>query len=365
MSRNNDVYKVLVTKGNKAPIVKDKKVTDLLPGQVGVFDYHTNKSIDATSAPTVKDFYLAVGLDKDNDGITDDIMKSSGSHIQKRNVVGYANKAYQAPQDLLIELAGYTADCNTEYGVKLEIKNQEIYVLQGFNQFTETYVIKTGCCDPTDENCPEIDQNELTLRLFHEISINPNGFLTPFMVDAAATDLTKVLTVADVEKIILDNKTADEADKKKTKLFIQASTLKIRNFCDVNLGYFYPRQTHISVTKIEGFKCNGEVNVVKPIIYEQGSGYDVKQLEYYAKGFGEEGPYRLHSILGVAKQVHYNTDQNAKYNMLALTYDQFSLGGFLEYLHNEASVIAIPKDDSTTETGLVEIIEALGITETV
>lgn len=365
MARNNDVNKILVTAGNQAPIGVGKKVTDLAPGQIGLFDYGTNMSLDAAGAAKSKNFYFAVGLDKDGDGVTDDIMKSSGSHIQKENVVGYSHKKYQAPKNLLVELTDYLGECGAEYGVKLEVRNQEIYAIQGYNQYVKTFTIKTGCCDPLDPNSPEIDSNTITIQLSEEINMNPDNFLKAYMVDKDATDLTVVLTKEQVEAYIEANKTAADADKKFTKILIETDTLAIKNFCDVNLGYFYPRQTTLNITKLEGFKCNGTVNVLQPIVYEEGSGYDVKQLEYYSKGFGEEGPYRLHSVLGVAKQVHYNTDQKAKYDLIALTYDQFSLGAWLEYLHNEASTIAVPKDDTTTLTALKALITGLGIEETV
>ena len=48
MSRNNDVFHLLVTKGNQAVLAKDKKVVELAPGQIGVFNYDTNLSIAAT-----------------------------------------------------------------------------------------------------------------------------------------------------------------------------------------------------------------------------------------------------------------------------------------------------------------------------
>ena len=63
MSRNNDVFHLLVTKGNQEVLAKDKKVTELLPGQIGIFNYDTNLSFDATVATAPRNFYLAVGVD--------------------------------------------------------------------------------------------------------------------------------------------------------------------------------------------------------------------------------------------------------------------------------------------------------------
>ena len=49
MSRNNDVFQVLVPTGNQAILAKDKPIGDLAVGQFGVFSYKDNISVDALS----------------------------------------------------------------------------------------------------------------------------------------------------------------------------------------------------------------------------------------------------------------------------------------------------------------------------
>ena len=138
MSRNNDVFQVLVTKGDQEVLAANNTVADLAPGQIGVFDYNTNLSIGLLGGIVPRNFYLAVGLDTDGDTVTDDIMKSAGSHIQARNLAFYSFRPHTAGQPLKVVLKNYTADCETEYGIKLELRNQEIYRTQGYNQFTKT-----------------------------------------------------------------------------------------------------------------------------------------------------------------------------------------------------------------------------------
>ena len=130
------------------------------------------------------------------------------------------------------------------------------------------------------------------------------------------------------------------------------------NIFNINLQYFYPRQTWINASKIEGFKCNGSVVVVNAPTYEEGSGYDIKQLEYMAKGWGES-PYRVSNLNGVADERAYNTVVTTNYNQIALTYDQFSIGAWLEYYNNFASIVAVPTADTTTSVALLAILDAL------
>ena len=165
MSRNNDVFQVLVTKGNQAVLAKDKKVTELAPGQIGVFDFNTNLSIDATTTAIPRNFYFAVGLDPNGTGSITDIAKSSGSHIQGKNIAFYSFRPHTPGRPMKVLLKDYVANCETEYGIKLELRNQEIYKTQGYNQFTKSYTMVTGCCNCAAP-CDIKDANEITRDLF-------------------------------------------------------------------------------------------------------------------------------------------------------------------------------------------------------
>lgn len=367
MSRNNDVFQVLVTSGNQAVLAAGNGVADLAPGQIGVFDFNTNVSIDATSTP--RNFFLAVGLDTDGDAATDDISKSAGSHIQARNLVAYSYRPHTAGQPMKVVLSDYTADCETEYGIKLELRNQEIYRSQGYNQFTKTYSIVTSCCNGCEPTCPSGDANEITKQLKENINNDEQGLVTAIAI--ARQDLTILthgtsadiatgaeVSDADLEALMVFNAAqADPADYVYTDLEITTVTQAINSFCSVNTKYFYPRQTVAIATKIAGFDCNGTLTVTQQAAFEEGAGYDVKQLEYEAKGWSES-PYRVSTLLGLAKDTTFNADASEQYDVFALTYDQFSIGAWLEYLNNEATMIAIPATDTITRNALVAVLDA-------
>lgn len=368
MSRNNDVFQVLVTKGNLAALAAGSRVTALAPGQIGVFDSNTNLSIDGTGLN--RNFYLAVGLDLDGDGVTDDVAKSSGSNIQKRNIQYYSFRPHTAGRTMKVKLGGYTADCETEYGIKLELRNQEIYRTQGYNQFTKTYSIVTGCCDGCTPTCPSGDANEITKLLKININNDPSGLIVARAI--ARQDVTtathgtsvdintgEVVSDADLEALMAFNAAqADVADFVYTDLEIETVTQALRTFGDLNLNYFYPRETVVIASKIEGFKCNGTLTTTQTAVFEEGNGYDIKQLEYVAKGF-KESPYRLSTLNGVADPKVYNTVATEKYDQIALTYDQFSIGAWLEYYNNLATIIAIPEASTVTRQSIITILDRL------
>ena len=373
MSRNNDVFHLLVTNGNQAVLAKDKKVTELLPGQIGVFDYSTNLSFDATVTAAPRNFYLAVGLDAGN-GTLGDIMKSAGSHVQGKNIAFFSFRPYTPGRPMKVLLKDYVANCNTEYGVKLELRNQEIYRTQGYNQFTKTYTMKTSCCDGCEPTCPSGDANEITRQLLISVLNDPSGLITARAVARQAlttathgvsVNIAKggVVSDADLKAIMTYNAAqTDAADFVYTDLEFETVPQTIQDFTSVSLNYMYPRQTVAILSKVIGFECTGAIEVTQTAVFEEGAGIDVKQLEYIAKGW-TEGPYRVSNINAVAENRNFVTDAIAKYDVFALTYDQFSLGGWLEYLHNQASIIAIPTTDATTRNGLAAILDKVTVAQ--
>lgn len=370
MSRNNDVFHLLVTKGNQAVLAKDKKVTELLPGQIGIFNYDTNLSFDATVTTAPKNFYLAVGIDAGN-GTTGDIMKSAGSHVQGKNIAFYSFRPYTPGRPMKVLLKDYVANCETEYGVKLELRNQEIYRTQGYNQFTKTYMMKTSCCDGCEPTCPSGDANEITKQLFININNDPSGLVkanikprTGAVLPSGVTvDANGNLTIEQVDTIMAYNAAqTNPANFVYTDLEIETVPQTIQDFSAVSLNYMYPRQTVAILTKVGDFKCSGTVVTTQTAVFEEGAGIDIKQLEYKTKGW-TESPYRVSTVNGVADNRIFITDANAKYDVFALTYDQFSLGGWLEYFHNQASIIAIPTTDTITRNGLAAILDKVAVAQ--
>jgi len=365
MARNNDVFRVLVTREDHPVLPVGEQVTDLLPGQIGVFNASTNVSIDG-SVPT-KNFYLAVGVDKDGDGVTDDIIKSTGSSIQTKNIKFYSYRPHTASRPMKVVLKDYVADCETEYGIKIEMRNQQIYRSQGYNQFTKTYSLKTSCCTGCTPTCPSGDANEITRLLYINMMNDTTGLIKPHILprgDVAAAGVTPdpvtgYLTLADIDTIMAYNATqTDVEDYVFTDLEIETVTQAINNFCNVNTNYFYPRETVIIPTLVGNFRCNGTLEITQEAAFEEGNGYDIKQLEYEANGW-TQGHYRVSSLLGLAQDRTFNADVREKYDQFALTHDQYSQGAWLEYFANQATLLAIPAEDTTTRDEIVAILDAL------
>ena len=139
---------------------------------------------------------------------------------------------------------------------------------------------------------------------------------------------------------------------------VTTNSLAVNEFCNINTLYLKPRETVMIVSLTSGFDCGGTVEVIQDVAYEQGSGYDVRQREYKAGGWnGKPGPYRVSELNGVASNgFKYFSDTDTKYNRVNLTYDQFSIGGWQEYLNNLATEIYFPVG---TEAGLKDFLAIL------
>ena len=357
MSRNNDVFQVLVTKGNQAVLAAGKGVTDLLPGQAGVFSFESNLSIDGT-VPT-RNFYVAVGLDEDGDGVTDNIRKSAGSHIQTRNIAFYSYRPFEAGRPMILEFKDFKTKCGEQYGIAIEFRNQQIYRTQGYVQFKVNYVVEGICCDGCSTGCESGDDNLVAKKLVDAINNDPRGF-----VKAEMFNTTTNAVVTDYDAFVAANLTVntDSNLANDVKLGIRLTSIpqKINKFMGIDTKYFHMRETFLVPSKLIGFECNGEFSVKQTAKVTQGLGYDIQYLEYLAGGWnGNPGPYRTYRVNCLAKPITYVAETNTQYGILALTYDQFSVGGWLEYLNNEASIIAIPQADSVTRASLLGVIDKL------
>lgn len=195
MSTNNKVFQVLVTKGNAALPSRSATLDSLAVGQLGIFDAKTNLAIDGTTNP-VRDFYLAVGVDKDGDTVMDSINFSAGQLIQKENIRDFTYKPHSASRPMVFEITDYKVNCDTEYAVKLEFRNMQVYMRQGYNAYAKTFAVKTACCEECVD-CPSGTPADLTTKLLQAFNSDAAGmFIAEAITGGASLSVTTAPTVA-------------------------------------------------------------------------------------------------------------------------------------------------------------------------
>ena len=367
-NRNNDVFQVLVTRGNQAVLAAGNPIDALLPGQVGIFDAKTHLSVLGT-AP--REFYFAVGINRNGGTTLEDIKESAGQLIQRTNLFTYSFKPHTAGQPMIVKVGDYKADCETDYAVRVEFRNSRIYRIQGHNQFSKTYAIRTSCCDCTS-GCGSGDANELTSLLVQAVNLDQDELMIAEAIArqaiVAATHGTSVnyaigdvMTEADVQALIVFNAAqTDDTLKVYTDVQLTSVPLKLQQFCCVNLGFHKFIETALIVSLVDGFNCTGKVEVIQQLAYEEGSGNNIRQKEYHASAWHGAGPYVASSVTGMAmNNIQYDSDINVKYDQFILEYNQKSESGWLEYENPISTIIAVPETDVATRAALATAIDAL------
>ena len=140
---------------------------------------------------------------------------------------------------------------------------------------------------------------------------------------------------------------------------ITTNPLAVNEFCSVNTRYYKPRETVMIVSLTSGFECAGTVEVIQEPTFEQGSGYDVKMREYKASGW-KGSVYRDSDVTGTSNlNVGYMANDSTKYHKINLTYDQFSVGGWQEYLNNVATEIYFPVSAKAEADKLLAVLDVV------
>ena len=367
MSKNNHVFQVLVGAGNQAILAAGKTVADLVAdnviGKIGIFDAVTNLSVDETDSPSA--VYIAVAVDNDGDGVVDGIKKSAGQKINLKGLKGYEFTPYQAPLPQIVTISDYGDTLGgTEFIIRLEFRNQEIYKKQGYNQYSKAYSIITDGASITP-----VDANQITIKFVNAINNDPLQLVTAEAIAAdtitIATHGTSVnysagdvMTLADVAVIETFNATA--ANKVYSSIKLTTNSLGINKFFQINTKYYTPRQTMIIPSLVSGFDGAGTITITQDIKNEQGSGYDVKMKEYEAAGWDATGPYRQYATTGLPKdELVYAASETAKYHQIVLTTEDSSYGGFQTFYNTVSNIIAIPQADTTTLTSIITVLTGI------
>lgn len=280
----------------------------------------------------------------------------------------YATYRPHTPErPMKVVLKDYTADCDTEYGVKLNLSSQVILRTQGTIPFTKSYFIKTSCCDGCEPTCPSGDANEITKQLKALINLDKDGLVVARAIARTALTNTQtsgngaVLIDAEVSDVQLEGMMVYNATQPTTATYVytdlelESVTQKVYSYALINLNYFFPRGVYLSVAKVEGFKCTGSVSVTQEQVFEEGSGYDVKQIEYKTMGW-DISPFRTSNILGTSNEVTYLTDASEKYDLFHIAYEDVSVGGLEMYDNPIATTIAIPAASTVTRNSFATVL---------
>lgn len=362
-NRNNVVFNVLPTSSNTAILAKDLTPEDLTPGKIGFFNAETGVSFDNTSSAVPSKIFIALGLP---DG---SFRMSAGQNIQKKGITGFQRKNYQAGSPMSVTVSGFKPKFDSEYGFRVEFRNSHIYRVQGHNQFSKAYVIKTPCqADCGGDEC--MDPNFLAKLFLNEVNLDQDELLVatlvadqviPDTIDGIDAEIAigAEVTLAQVDALIAHN--AAENASLTVSLKLVPNTVSGGSFnVGLNLNYHKLLETYLIVSPLQNLNCSGTKVTSEPLVYAQGTGNNILQKEYKASAWNGAGPYVVSMTTKTAiGNIEYLADKNLNYTQFVLEYTVESQGGWLEYKNPLETIIAIPSTHSTCINSVNSMMEKL------
>ena len=170
---------LLVAKGDYAVLAVDTPIyqTDgsisLMPGQLGIFDAKTHKALNAGTVAAAKDIYIAIGIDTDGDGVSNEVRKVAGDLWNKNRM---QNATAEPPRGACPEIWDYMfdcVDCGTDYGLKVQVDSTDLHTYTSpYQLFTYPVNVISEPCDTCGDNCDQADTNcnEIVCKMMDQIN---------------------------------------------------------------------------------------------------------------------------------------------------------------------------------------------------
>jgi hypothetical protein len=362
MSANNPVFQVLVGQDDTAGVLlAGKPVTDLLTlplGAFGVFDYETGLSVDNSTVVGKRNIFIATTIDTDADGLPDDIITSAATHIQRSGMTAYSLSCYEAEAPHIVDIYNFSnVNCETTYSFKVEFRgNSQAYQMFGFNQFSKTFSVTTGCCGP-DCDCPTGDCNELAQLLVAAVNADTDGIIKAEFVDYTDPLVPVPVAVGDIQAWLDDVANAGKC----IGVRLTSVPSKVYTYCQIPARYYKMIQFKMITSLLEPLNCGATSVTFQEPAFGNGQGKDIGWLEYEAGGYnGQPGPYRVGELAGIPLGSFRRLSTNSgQYNQLNLMYRNESVGGWEEYKNYLNTIIAVPCTANNVLLGdLIKILDA-------
>ena len=376
MSRNNDVFKVLFLPNAIAEAYDQvERATGLSNGEWGVFDYDTGLNAwplvgsAFVAADIPSNFYIAY-MGDGTLGTAGKLYTSTGTHIQKKNIEGFTINNDNVATNQVVTISGLECQSgstatNYDYGIKFDFRgNTEIYQRFGANQASKFAVANTKCVG-TGTASDDADA-EVVAQWAESLANDTDQFISMSISGTGITNTPVVFTAsgiagtagawADAGGAITEAVALAEIRAYATTSTDLAMAITVGQFSstytflNVNAKYFKQRGIH-AVTSLIADDCTfGTITATTPMVYEEGLGYDVQELEYLAEGFtGMPGPYRQSRLNGLPFQnTEFIAVKATKYTICSLEYSQFSRGGWQDYLNPQSTYIILQATPTNT-----------------
>lgn len=173
--------------------------------------------------------------------------------------------------------------------------------------------------------------------------------------------ITTTETIADVGSVwgaaTLENGGATRATACPV-IRIDTNTKALQTYCGIPNTYHFPRGIGLTISATGAFECCGTVASLQDLLFEEGAGGDIRELEYEAGGQSGAGPYALtESGVDLRSDFSFIADASDKYLAIDILFDAETRFGGQVYMFPNVVTLAIPAGETTTTADLVAIID--------
>ena len=316
------IFNILI--GGTTLYDNSKALIDLVKDQIAVVNTQTD---GIHTSGDLKYFTVA----SHNGDRVNTARASNGGSIEANYVKHFTYSAPLDAKDKILKLDNFKiVGDKLDYSFTLSLSNKQIMAYNGFNSYNNMFNVSI------DKGVTNI--NVLIYEVYKAIkkSIDNNQISYLKSVKIFQEDgTTEITTDANIKTFVSTNTN----NSKLMVLHVETSPIAKTPTSDINLRYFKDRQTDIKFTGSLFF----DVTVEQELVYPKGDGYDIRQLEYLAGGFGDNpGSMKVNAITGTNKSnFRYYSDVSKKYHQVFISYVSHVKSGSHTYENDMYLVIAM------------------------
>jgi len=334
--------------GNKDKIALFKYDESKIP-----FGWKTIEKLSLAS-PTDELFFGVVKEDADGKLF---LLKSTGQKFKAPWITNQGGKDYAPANELrIVPKLNTNQKLHEVEGLRLEFVNAEIMYERGYNQNIKFYPVGKPCVDKCSDPCSVTHTNvHFYLGLIPNLQLDVDELLVIEKLVVGTTTVPTVNGIVPYEAAMTALKNAASGDD--ATMVLKLNSAKMYHYGKVNLKYAYPRQTTVVATMAQSCKevslyTNAQEDIpatiagaiIPKFAYEQGNGYDMKQVEYEAAHWNGLQGAPMGTFYFTEHGYKYQVDETKKYHQYIINRGNVTHSSNYTYMDAMTDIFLLAND---------------------
>lgn len=298
-------------------------IDNLLPGQIGMFDASTGKSV-ASDTPEVEVFYFAMGVGTGST-LTDIICSPE---IQRSATYAIETNCFTPYVPPIKAIKDFNPSCDTTYSISVLVRTDMSKSFVGARPISKSYPVLTACCDDPCA-CGGGNCNDLAVRYAQAVMSDPDKLVTCYLVANADANDPDATRIDPFDQAAIDAAITAGGDGFCLALQFEPNLENIATYCSLiystngenwdNAGL--PAFTFDLATTV-GHKCMGTIINVRDAVYPSMTLADINLQEYFQQAYIgglPNGPYRALSTGQPTTDYKIQPKFGTDYSVLSIT----------------------------------------------